>query len=739
MNATPPLSSAEIKKCPEQLEKFVLDLVSQMTLDEKIGQMTQLNGESLVLDSCLREQLRTGKIGSIINQVDLNVLNELQRIVVEESRLGIPLLVGRDVIHGFNTIHPIPLGQAATWNPGLVTELASFAALEAASNGINWTFSPMVDICRDPRWGRIAESFGEDPYLTSTLGAAMISGYQSHDMSNLGSIAACAKHFVGYGAVESGRDYATTNIPENELRNIYLTPFHASVKANVASIMTSFSDLNGVPATANPFILRQVLRDEWQFSGLVVSDWDSVRQLEIHGLTANAKESACEAVSAGIDMEMVGDAYSKNLASLVHNGVVDEILIDKAVANILRIKAKLGLFNNAKTDPKVLPSIAIDEHLQLAKEAAIQSVVLLQNNHETLPLAVETLNRVALLGPLANAPHEQLGTWIFDGKVSLAQTPLQAFSAEFGERLYFHPVLKTSRSKDLTALTEVIKELADCDLIVVCIGEESILSGEAHSRADIGLPGAQTQLLEALRKLGKPVVCVVMAGRPLTLTSEIALVDALLYAWHPGVMAGPAIADLLVGRAVPSGKLPVTFVRHVGQIPLYYNQKNTGKPPSDEEIVLIDDIEERAPQTSLGMTAFHLDEGFRPLFPFGFGLSYTRFHYSELIIENPNLEVNESLRVSVKLSNTGSSAGVEVVQCYIRDHVGSVTRPVRELKGFQRVSLAAGESRIVSFIISPDQLAFYGRDQRYKSEPGSFTLWVGGDSNASLNGNFILC
>jgi beta-glucosidase len=730
--------AAEHPDSSEFVEERIRELMQEMSLAEKIGQMTQLHvsGDSAPVE--LGPRLRAGHLGAILNAVDIDVVNELQRIAVEESRLGIPLLVGRDVIHGFKTILPIPLGQAASWNPEMVRHGAEVAAREAATVGINWTFAPMIDISRDARWGRIAESFGEDPYLASQLGAAMVEGFQGDDLSVAGSIAACAKHFAGYGAAESGRDYATTSIPENELRNVHLQPFNAAVAAGVRTLMTSFSDLNGVPATANRFLLRQVLRDEWSFDGFVVSDWDSIRQLSVHGLTASDRDSALEAVTAGVDMEMAGDAYVSFLEDLVENGLVSTETIDTAVANILRVKLQLGLFEDPYTNPNALPPLANEEAFDVARKAALQSVVMLTNNDALLPLSVDDLSSVAVIGPLANAPYEQLGTWIFDGDPELSITPLSAIRNLVGEDVdvSFVQAMQTSRSRDIEPFAEAVEAAHKSDVAILFLGEEAILSGEAHSRADINLPGEQVELVRQVRRASKPVIAVILAGRPLTLTNIIDEVDAILYAWHPGTMGGPAIADLIFGIESPSGKLPATFPRMVGQIPIYYNQKNSGKPPRADEIVYIDDIDARAPQTSLGMSAFHLDAGFLPLFPFGHGLSYGNFEYANIRSSTTELEVGGTLTVSADLSNNGSVVAEEVVQLYIRDLVGSVTRPVRELKGFRRVRVEPGQTTRVDFQLSADDLAFFGRDNTLVVEPGDFHAWIGGSSDADLKTQF---
>jgi beta-glucosidase len=709
-------------------------LLAQMSLAEKIGQMSQVEAGHGYAPDYLGDRLRAGGIGSVINVVDVDAVNELQRIAVEESRLGIPLLVGRDVIHGFKTVFPIPLGQAASWNTELAEEGARVAAQEAARFGVNWTFAPMIDISRDARWGRIAESFGECVLLTSAMGVAMVRGFQGDDLADTGSIAACAKHFAGYGAVESGRDYATTNIPDTKLRNVYFRPFDAAVNAGVCTFMTSFSDLNGVPATGNSYILKDVLRDEWGFEGFVVSDWDSIRQLQIHGLTEDDRDSALAAATAGVDMEMAGDAYSNHLLTLVEDGAVTEKQIDAAVERILRVKFELGLFDNPYTDPGKLPELANPDALATARKCALQSVVLLKNDHAVLPLAEQQLESVAVIGPLADAPYEQLGTWIFDGDESLSVTPLHAIRELIGDDVDIRYVraLENSRGRVNAEFDVAVEAAQASDAVLLFLGEESILSGEAHSRANIDLPGDQVELVRRIRQTGKPVIAVILAGRPLTLSNIVDEVDALLYAWHPGTMGGPAIADLLFGREAPSGKLPATFPRVVGQIPIYYSQKNGGKPPSRDNVVHIDDIDTFAPQTSLGMSAFHLDTCFTPLFPFGHGLSYTTFEYQDLRVSHPELPLGSEITISAELSNCGDREAEEVVQLYTRDLVASITRPVKELKGFRRVRLGPGETQTISFTLHTNDLAFFGRDGKRTVEPGLFHAWIGGSSETDL-------
>jgi beta-glucosidase len=566
----------------------------------------------------------------------------------------------------------------------------------------------------------------------------MVEGFQGDDLAATGTIAACAKHFAGYGEAESGRDYATTNIPENELRNVHLRPFHAAVNADVATLMASFSDLNGVPATGNEFLMREVLRDEWDFDGFVVSDWNSIHQLAVHGLTADDRDSALAAATAGVDMDMAGTVYDRYLAKLVEQGALDTAVIDNAVANILRAKFRMGLFEKPYTNPDALPAFGSPEALATAKTAALQSVVMLKNEGNVLPLSKEALDRIAVIGPLAEAPYEQLGTWIFDGDESLSVTALQGIRDLAGGDVEIEYVraMETSRSKSTAPFDEAVEAARKTDVTLLFLGEESILSGEAHSRADINLPGAQAELVKRVRGAGKPVIAVIMAGRPLTLTNIIEDVDAILYAWHPGSMGGPAIADLLFGLESPSGKLPVTFPRMVGQIPVYYNQKNTGKPPTPEKIVHIDDIDAKAPQTSLGMTAFHLDAGYTPLFPFGFGLSYAVFSYDNIRTSSAEVPVGGTLTISAELTNGSDVVADEVAQLYVRDLVGNVTRPVKELKGFRRLRIEAGETVTVSFELHTDDLAFFGRDNKLIVEPGEFHAWIGGNSDADLKTAF---
>ncbi len=731
-------SSVETLSRESLIEARIDNLLDSMGLDEKIGQMSQLQAGVGWIPDHLGDAIRRGQVGSVLNEVDVGVVNELQRIAVEESRLGIPLLIGRDVIHGFRTIMPIPLGQAASWNPDIIREGARVSAEEARRAGVNWTFAPMIDITRDPRWGRIAESLGEDPHLCSRLGIAMIEGFQGADLSEHGRIAACAKHFAGYGAAEGGRDYNTANIPENEMRNVHLRPFHAAADAGVATFMSAFCDLNGIPATGNRWLMEELLREEWGYEGFVVSDWESIVEMSVHGFTHDDEQAAYEAVTAGIDMEMASSSYRDHLVRLVDEGKVSLEKIDAMVRRILRVKLELGLFDNPFTNPDDYGDLLNKTHLKVAKQAAIQSCVLLQNRNQTLPLSAQALDSIALIGPLADDGYEQMGTWVFDGQADNTVTCRQAIDELIGRTVEINYVqaLETTRSSSSDDFAAAIDAAERSDVAILVLGEEAFMSGEAHSRANIDLPGQQQALLEAVANVGKPVVLVVMAGRPLTLEPVLPYVDALLYAWHPGTMGGPAIADLLFGLESPSGKLPVTFPRMVGQVPIHYAHKNTGRPATDDSCVHMDEVPPRAPQTSLGMTSFHLDAGYKPLFPFGFGLSYGRFQYVKITTSHRSIAMGESLDVSADVVNTGVHEAEEIVQLYVRDLVGSVTRPVKELKDFRRLKLRPGERQRISFHIHTDDLAFYGRDMQRRAEPGQFHVWIGSSSDAQLWAEF---
>jgi len=706
----------------KDVEQRVESILSKMTLAEKIGQMNQVSAGADV--SNYADALRAGSIGSILNEVDPVKINEFQRICVEESRLGIPLLVARDVIHGFHTVFPIPLGLAATFDPGLVEAGARVAALEATAQGVRWTFSPMLDIARDPRWGRIAEGSGEDTYLDARMAEAMVRGYQGTQLDST-SMAACIKHFVGYGAGEGGRDYNSTYLTERQLRNVYLPPFEAAVKAGAMTLMTSFNDNDGVPSTGNTFVLKDILRGEWGFDGLVVTDWNSMGEMINHGFGTDRKDVAAKAANAGVDMDMMTYGFISHLEELVKSGDVKVSTIDNAVRNILRVKILLGLFENPYIDAEAAAAVQYaPEHLASAQKSVEKSAILLKNDG-ILPLVPG--RRILVAGPMADAPHDQLGTWAFDGEKQHTVTPLQALRDRFPGRVDYVPGLNYSREKR-QGFADVIAAARKADVVLVFLGEEAILSGEAHSLADLNLQGSQSDLLAALKTTGKPVVAAVMAGRPLTIERDLPNCNAVLYSFHPGTMGGPALANVIFGDVNPSGRTPITFLRTVGQAPLYYSHNMTGRPYSGQ--TLIDDIPLEAGQTSLGNTSYYLDYGAYPLFPFGYGLSYTSFEYSGIVTDKAEYGVKDTIEVSFTLANTGKYDGEEVVQVYVRDLVGSVTRPVKELKHFERVFLKAGESRQLTVSIPAQELAFYGLDMVKKVEPGDFQLWVAGDSDS---------
>ena len=565
----------------------------------------------------------------------------------------------------------------------------------------------------------------------------MIKGFQGSSLNSPTSMAACAKHFVAYGASEGGKDYNSTFVPERVLRNVYLPPFKAAVDAGCATFMTSFNDNDGVPGTANKFVLKDILRDEWKFDGMVVTDWASAAEMINHGFCADGKDAAEKSVNAGVDMDMVSETFIKNLKRSLEENVVSMQAIDNAVRNILRLKFRMGLFDNPYIATPQRVKYA-EEHLKAAKEAVEQSVILLKNSNGTLPLT-DNVRTIAVVGPMADAPYEQLGTWVFDGEKEHTVTPLKAIKEMYGDKVnvIFEPALAYSRDKDRSGIVKAVSAARRADAVIVFVGEESILSGEAHSLANLDLQGAQSELIKSLSAVGKPLVTVIMAGRQLTIGKEVEASDAVLYSFHPGTMGGPAIADILFGKVNPSAKTPVTFPRMTGQLPMYYAHNNTGRPANPTEM-LIDEIPVEAGQTSVGCRSFYLDAGDTPLFSFGYGLSYTTFEYSNLKLASDMLTVGGELLVTVDLKNTGRYDGVEVVQLYIQDKIGSVTRPVKELKAFRRVALKAGESTVVSFSLPVSELAFWGYDMTYGVEPGDFRLWVGTSSAEGLSADFTV-
>lgn len=694
----------------DDIDRKVEDLLGRMTLHEKIGQMNQLSGGDWLVESAAK-----GEVGSILNCVDPAEINAVQRAAVEDSRLGIPILVSRDVIHGFRTIFPLPLGQAATFDPELVERGAALSAREAVSSGIKWTFSPMLDIARDPRWGRVAEGSGEDPYLDALMGEAMVKGYGS------AGLASCVKHFVGYGAAEGGRDYNTTGLTERALRNVYFPAFKRAIDAGAETLMTSFNENDGVPSTGNRWLLTDILRNEWGFDGMVVTDWNSSGEMVAHGFASDLKDATEISVNAGVDMDMMSYGYISFLEELVKEGKVKESRIDDAVRNILRLKFRLGLFDNPYVDENAVVAYD-DETLAAAKQAAVESAILLKNDG-TLPLAKG--KTILVTGPLADAPYEQMGTWAFDGEADHTVTPLAAMKDRFN--VIYEPGLAFSRDNSLAGIARARQAAARAEAIVVFVGEEAILSGEAHSLSSLDLQGAQSELIAAMKSTGKPVVVVVMAGRPLTIERDLANCGAMLYCFHPGTMGGPAVAELLCGDEVPSGKTPITFLRTAGQAPMYYNHTNSGRPNTGTE-TLLQDIPIGAGQTSLGCTSYYLDSGYGPLFPFGYGLSYTTFEYSNISLDSTRYGADGTVRVEFDLSNTGKYDATETVQLYVRDLVGSVVRPVKELKRFGRFAVKAGETVHGSFELPVSELAFWNSEMEYTVEKGSFQLWVAGNS-----------
>jgi len=717
---------------PPDIEARVNALLARMTLEEKIGQMSQSTSLQAPLTDQLKAEIRKGRWGSFLNAGAPRDREEAQRIARKESRLGIPLLFGRDVIHGYRTVFPIPLGQAASWDPDLIREAARIAAREATSEGIRWTFAPMLDVTRDPRWGRVAETLGEDPYLIGVLGAAMIRGFQGESLDQPDSLAACAKHYVGYGAAEAGRDYNSTWIPEILLRDVYLRPFRAARDAGVASVMTAFNSLNGVPATGNRFTVHQILRDEWKFDGVVVSDYQSVTEMIQHGYAADPRDAALKAAEAGVDMEMVSTSYFDNLKSLVHTGRIGIRSVDESVRNILRLKFRLGLFDNqALPVADANPTAAT---LSTAKRLATESIVLLKNDGNLLPIS-KAAQEIAVIGPLADSPADQMGSWAMDGHFEDVETPLTALRRTLGsERIVYARGLQNSRDTSHDGFRAAVDAARAANVVVLFLGEEQILSGEARSRAFLNLPGAQEALVDQIAAVGKPMVAVILAGRPLTFHDVASKVNSILYAWHPGTMGGPAIASLLLGESAPSGKLTITFPRTVGQVPIYYAHLNTGRPPAPEQR----GIPMGDPGNPVGYTSKYLDVDVTPEYPFGFGLSYTTFEYSNLRLSGSQIRLGGHLTVSADVTNSGGYEADEVAQLYTHELVASVSRPVRELKGFRRVHLKPGEKKSLTFTLSTNDLAFYNERNQQVTEPGKFHVWVAPDSTRGVEGEFTV-
>jgi beta-glucosidase len=704
------------------IENRINALIAKMTLEEKLGQLQILDGEA---DGKYRpehlEMIRKGLLGSTLNVRTAQKTNELQRIAVEQSRLKIPVLFGFDVIHGYRTIFPIPLGEASSWDMAAIERAASIAAAESAASGVRWTFAPMVDIARDPRWGRIIEGAGEDPFLGSAIARARVIGFQGRDYSSPDKIVACAKHWVAYGAAEAGRDYNTTDVSERTLREVYFPPFKAAVDAGVGTFMSAFNDLNGVPTSANPFTLTKVLRGEWKFDGFVVSDYTSVEELLKHGIAANEAEAARLALTAGVDMEMVSRLYNKHGAQMIKDGKLSVATIDEAVRRILRIKFRLGLFDKPYTDESRERAVILSrENRAAAREVAARSMVLLKNDRDALPLS-KTAKSIAVIGPLADDQKNMIGSWSGDGRWEDAVTLLAGIKAKVS------PATKVAYAKgcdiagDSTeGFAEATRIASQSDAVVVAIGESADMSGEAASRVSLDLPGRQLELVKALQATGKPIAVVLMNGRPLTINWIAENAPAILETWFGGTEAGNAIADVLFGDVNPGGKLPVTFPRAVGQVPIYYNHKNTGRPPDPNN----------------KYTSKYLDAPVTPLYPFGYGLSYTQFRFSNLQLSARSIRPNGRLTVSVEVENIGKRAGDEVAQLYIRDAAASVTRPVKELRGFERISLRPGQKKRIEFTLAPEQLGFYDREMRFVVEPGQFKVMMGSSSADGLEASF---
>jgi len=740
-------STPKARDAEAEINRRVDSVLALMTLEEKVMQVSQTAAwfdfktkKTNISDEHLAKA-KAG-LGSFLMVSEASVARKLQEAAMQ-SRLKIPLIFGFDVIHGYRTTFPIPLAESCTWDTSLAYKSARIAATEAAAAGINWTFAPMVDIARDARWGRIIEGAGEDPYLGSLFAKARVRGFQGDDLSANNTIAACAKHFAAYGAAEGGRDYNTADISERTLREIYLPPFKAAVDAGAQTLMTSFNEIAGVPSSINKQLLTDILRKEWKFNGFVVSDWESIDEVVLHGAAKNYEEAAQKAITAGLDMDMEGESYPKFLTKLVQEKKVSEETLNQAVRNILRVKFKLGLFENPFKyidEAREKETMLKPEHRALAREVATKSIVLLKNENGLLPLS-KSLKTVAVVGALAESKRDMLGEWEMVGMPDDVITPLDAIQSTLKNSSVLYakgyplpsPAWKKIKGEakepteaELMALrNEALAIAKRADVILAVVGETADITAEAHSRADIGLPKAQEDLLKELHKLGKPIVMILTNGRPLTIAWESEHLPAILCAWHLGVEAGNAIADILFGDAIPTGKLTATFPRSVGQIPIYYNHKNTGRPslPTNAD----DRYKSR-----------YVDLPDTPLYPFGYGLSYTTFEYSDLKLSKKEIGKSETLTVSVTIKNTGKRKGVETAQLYVRQLVGTFTRPVRELKGFQKVELDAGEAKTITFKIGKDELATLDKNFKSIVEAGEFEVYVGSDSEARLKAAFTV-
>ncbi len=712
------------------IERKIDSLLSIMTLEEKIGQVTQFAGTwSIGKEAGITEdqkmKIRAGSAGSFLNVFGAQATRGIQRIAVEETRLKIPLIFGFDVIHGYKTTFPIPLAEAASWDPEAVELSSRIQAIEASAAGVNWTFAPMVDIARDPRWGRIAEGSGEDPFLGSVMAKARIKGFQGDGFENPNTIMACAKHFAAYGAAIGGRDYNTVDISERELREIYLRPFKAAVDAGVGSFMCSFNEIAGIPSSANKHLLTDIFRNEWKSDGFIVSDWNSVGELVNQGIAANQKEAAKLGLTAGVDMDMESGSYLTYAKELITKKTLPEEYLNESVRRVLRAKFKLGLFKNPyrNCDPEAeKKNILTAENIAAALDVAKKSIVLLKNENSILPLK-KGITKIAVLGPLANARQHPLGSWEQLGDSNNVVTVIEGLK----KRLPQNVIINYSKGCEITGsdkrgFEDAVNAAKEAELTIVVVGEEGHMCGEAASRHSIELPGVQEEFVKEIYKTGKPVIVVLMNGRPLAIPWIAQNIPAILETWFLGLQSGNAIADVLTGNYNPSGKLPVTFSRATGQIPIYYNYKNTGRPAND----------------SVLFSSRYRDLPVSPLYPFGYGLSYTTFTYSNLKLSAKQIKPGEELKVSVDVKNTGSFDGEEVVQLYIRDDFGSVTRPVIELKGFKKIFLKKGEMKTVDFTLTESDLAFYNAEMKFTAEPGSFHVFAGTNSVDLLSEKFEL-
>jgi beta-glucosidase len=732
--------SAHAQSSQQPKMKVVVDaLLKKMTLEEKLGQLNLPGAGDIVTgqagNSDIAKKIKEGKVGGLFNIKTVAKIRDVQKVAVEESRLKIPLIFGMDVIHGYQTVFPIPLGLSCSWDMDLIEKSASVAASEASADGICWTFSPMVDIARDPRWGRIAEGSGEDPYLGGQIAKAMVRGYQGKDLSKNNNIMACVKHYALYGAAEAGRDYNTTDMSRVRMFNEYMLPYKEAVDAGVGSVMSSFNEVDGVPATANKYLLTDVLRKQWGFNGFIVTDYTGINEMTAHGL-GNLQTVSALALKAGVDMDMVGEGFLTTLKQSLQQGKLTQVDIDNACRRVLEAKYKLGLFDNPYKycdEKRAATEVFTDANRKAARQVAADCFVLLKNKGNVLPL--KKSGTIALVGPLADNRENMPGTWsvaadfaksisLLDGIKSVAGNAkiiyvkgsnLDADSAFEDRAGMFGKSLRRDSRPAADMIQEALNAAAQADVIVAALGESAEMTGESSSRTDIDIPTAQQDLLKALLKTGKPVVLVLFTGRPLAIKWESENVPSILNVWFGGTEAGAAIADVLFGDVNPSGKLSTTWPQNVGQVPLFYNHKNTGRPLPEGKWF------EK-------FRSNYLDVSNEPVYPFGYGLSYTSFSYSDIKLSSTSLKGNQTLTASVSVTNSGTSTGKEVVQLYIRDIVGSITRPVKELKGFRKIELKAGESKTVSFAITPNDLKFYNYDLKYDWEAGDFNIMIGGDS-----------